>query len=67
MVKIHAQLQNSYGEHLVTLTTNDNAHPIVIAPKASGSALALMEENCCSWHWPRAIATTSTVKPPSEE
>ena len=36
MVKIHARVQNSYGKHLVTLTTNDNAHPIVIAPKASG-------------------------------
>jgi organic hydroperoxide reductase OsmC/OhrA len=35
-VKICARVQNSYGEHLVTLTTNGNAHPIVIAPKASG-------------------------------
>ena len=31
-----ARVQNSYGEHLVTLTTNGNAHPIVIAPNASG-------------------------------
>jgi organic hydroperoxide reductase OsmC/OhrA len=36
MVKICARVQNSYGEHLVTLTTNGNAHPIVIAPNASG-------------------------------
>ena len=35
-MKIRAQVQNSYGEHHVTLTTNDDAHPIVIAPKASG-------------------------------
>ena len=35
-MNIRAQVQNSYGEHHVTLTTNDDAHPIVIAPKASG-------------------------------
>jgi len=35
-VKIRAQVRNSYGEHHVTLTTNDSAHSIDIAPKASG-------------------------------
>ena len=35
-MNIRAQVQNSYGEHHVTLTTNNDAHPIVIAPKASG-------------------------------
>jgi organic hydroperoxide reductase OsmC/OhrA len=35
-VKICARVQNSYDEHHVTLTTNDDAHPLVIAPKASG-------------------------------
>jgi organic hydroperoxide reductase OsmC/OhrA len=35
-VKISAQVQNSYGEHHVTLTTNDNTRSIDIPPKASG-------------------------------
>jgi organic hydroperoxide reductase OsmC/OhrA len=35
-LKIRAQVQNSYGEHTVILATNDDAHPIVIEPKASG-------------------------------
>src|SRR5215216_4799359 len=35
-VKIRAQVQNSYGEHTVILATNDDTHPIVIEPKASG-------------------------------
>jgi organic hydroperoxide reductase OsmC/OhrA len=35
-VKIRARVQNSYGEHHATLTTNGNTHSIVIPPKASG-------------------------------
>jgi organic hydroperoxide reductase OsmC/OhrA len=35
-VKISARVENSYGEHHVTLTTNDNSHSIGIPPKASG-------------------------------
>jgi organic hydroperoxide reductase OsmC/OhrA len=35
-VKIRAQVQNSYRQHQVILTTNDHAHSIVIAPRASG-------------------------------
>ena len=35
-MKISAQVQNSYGEHHVTLATNGNTHSIVIPPKPSG-------------------------------
>ena len=35
-MKISAQVQNSHGEHQVTLTTNGNPHSIVIPPKPSG-------------------------------
>jgi len=35
-MKISASVQNSRGQHHVTLTTNDNSHSIVIPPKSSG-------------------------------
>lgn len=35
-MKIHARVQNGSGEHHVTLTTNDAAHSVDIAPGASG-------------------------------
>jgi organic hydroperoxide reductase OsmC/OhrA len=36
-MQISAQVQNSPGQHNVTLTTNGNPHSIVIPPKPSGS------------------------------
>jgi organic hydroperoxide reductase OsmC/OhrA len=36
-MKITANVQNSEGQHQVTLTTNDKSHSIVIPPKSSGS------------------------------
>jgi organic hydroperoxide reductase OsmC/OhrA len=35
-MKISAQVQSSRGQHQVHLQTNENAHSIVIAPKANG-------------------------------
>jgi len=35
-MKISAQIQNSFGEHQVTLTTDGNAHSIAIPPKPTG-------------------------------
>jgi len=34
-MKISARVDNSQGQHHVTLTTNDNSHSIVIPPKSS--------------------------------
>lgn len=36
MIAISAQVSNSQGKHEVVVTTNQNAHAITIAPKASG-------------------------------
>lgn len=35
-MKVSARVNNSQGQHHVTLTTNDNSHSIVIPPKSSG-------------------------------
>ena len=35
-MKISAHVDNSEGQHHVTLTTNDNSHSIVIPPKPTG-------------------------------
>lgn len=35
-MKITARVDNSQGQHHVTLTTNDNFHSIVIPPKSTG-------------------------------
>ena len=35
-MKISARVDNSQGQHHVTLTTNDNSHSIVIPPKPTG-------------------------------
>lgn len=35
-MKISARVQNSEGHHQVTLNTNGTAHPVTIAPKATG-------------------------------
>lgn len=35
-MKIQAKVQNSEGQHLVVLSTNEYAHSIAIAPKATG-------------------------------
>ena len=35
-MKISAHVDNSEGQHQVTLTTNDNSHSIVIPPKPTG-------------------------------
>lgn len=35
-MKITARVDNSQGQHHVTLTTNDNSHSIIIPPKSSG-------------------------------
>ena len=35
-MKITAHVDNSQGQHQVTLTTNDNSHSISIPPKSSG-------------------------------
>jgi organic hydroperoxide reductase OsmC/OhrA len=35
-MKITARVDNSKGQHHVTLTTNDNSHSIVIPPKPTG-------------------------------
>lgn len=35
-MNISARVQNGYGEHRTTLTTNGITHAIVIPPKASG-------------------------------
>lgn len=35
-MKISACVDNSQGQHLVTLSTNDNFHSIVIPPKSTG-------------------------------
>lgn len=35
-MKISARVQNSYGQHQATLTTNQNTQAIAIPPKASG-------------------------------
>jgi organic hydroperoxide reductase OsmC/OhrA len=36
MMDIHAQVQNRYGEHQATVTTNGTTQSIIIPPKASG-------------------------------
>jgi organic hydroperoxide reductase OsmC/OhrA len=36
-MKITANIQNSEGQHQVTLITNDKSHSMVIPPKSSGS------------------------------
>ena len=35
-MKISARVENSQGQHHVTLSTNDNVHSLAIAPKATG-------------------------------
>jgi uncharacterized OsmC-like protein len=35
-MKISARVQNSEGQHLVTLRTNDNVHGLNIPPKPTG-------------------------------
>lgn len=35
-MKVSARVDNSQGQHHVTLTTNDNSHSIVIPPKPTG-------------------------------
>lgn len=35
-MKISAKVQNSAGQHLVTLRTNDNVHSLAIPPKPTG-------------------------------
>ena len=35
-MKISARVENSEGQHHVSLTTNDNSHSIVIPPRATG-------------------------------
>jgi organic hydroperoxide reductase OsmC/OhrA len=35
-MKVSARVENSQGQHHVTLTTNDNSHSITIPPKATG-------------------------------
>jgi organic hydroperoxide reductase OsmC/OhrA len=35
-VKIRARVENSFGVHHTTLTTNDNSHSIAIPPRESG-------------------------------
>lgn len=35
-VKIRARVENSFGEHHATMTTNGNTHPVDIPPQASG-------------------------------
>lgn len=35
-MKISAKVQNSEGQHHVTLSTNDNVHSLVIPPKSTG-------------------------------
>ncbi|CAG0932965.1 hypothetical protein TFLX_02827 [Thermoflexales bacterium] len=35
-MKISAQVQNSEGQHTVSLRTNDNVHSLVIPPKPTG-------------------------------
>jgi organic hydroperoxide reductase OsmC/OhrA len=35
-MKISAHIQNSYNQHRVTLSTNDNAHSIEIHPRSTG-------------------------------
>jgi organic hydroperoxide reductase OsmC/OhrA len=35
-VKISARVENSFGQHAATLTTNDHTHSIGIAPRTSG-------------------------------
>ena len=34
-MKMNSNIQNSQGQHQVTLTTNDNSHSIIIPPKSS--------------------------------
>lgn len=36
MLQISAQLENTFGQHAVRLSTNDNAHAITIPPRATG-------------------------------
>jgi len=35
-MKISAHVENSQGQHHITLTTNENSHPIIIPPKSNG-------------------------------
>ncbi|SRR5258706_8596689 len=35
-MKINARVENSEGQHQVTLTTNDHSHSITIQPKSTG-------------------------------
>ena len=35
-MKISARVDNSEGQHHVTLTTNDNSHSVIIPPKRTG-------------------------------
>jgi len=36
MLRISAHLDNSHGQHTVSLVTNDHAHSLAIPPKSSG-------------------------------
>ena len=35
-MRVSARIQNSHGQHHVTLRTNDNAHSLTIPPKSTG-------------------------------
>src|SRR5574341_2262558 len=35
-IRISARVQNSQGQHQVSLATNDNAHSLIIPPKPTG-------------------------------
>ena len=36
-MRVSARIQNSHGQHHITLRTNDNAHSLTIPPKSTGS------------------------------
>lgn len=61
-MKISARVQNSEGQHRVTLRTNENVHAIAIPPKPTGFGSSANGGELLFL----AIATTFTRRPPKE-
>ena len=62
-MKISAYINNSYGEHHVALTTDDNVHSIQIPPKAGGFGSSTNGGELLFLALATCYAMTSTAKP----
>ncbi len=62
-MKISARVDNSKGQHQVTLTTESNTHSIVIPPKSTGIGSSANGGELLFLALRPVIATTSTAKP----